>query len=274
MTVCNNLTEGDEYGLLSLQIASYFYIGIFRLLSFIVLFIVFYYCKKYAQRTGNLGRARFFLILPIYSDFLRIMIVYCAVVGFVNVIFRNFFVNPFALSAQLGGFHFFYEGLWFFLTQYGAGSKAFIRASLFGVLSGTVSFFCFFVATQYMKHDNDDYAFSVLLSYNIVYCGIALIPIVLPQDYFYRRPAMLWYTITQAAYYGVWLVSVIMVYFGVDVGYCVGATNYILFDGVLKPLAIFYTLSIDSQVRPAPLSALLPPIMLSARALSSSAFIY
>lgn len=247
MTVCSNLTDGNEYGLLSLQIASYFYIGIFRLLAFVVLFIMFYYCKKYAQRTGNLGRARFFLILPIYSDFLRFLIFYCAVVGFVNVIFRDISLNPITLSAQLGGFHFFYEGLWFFMTQYGAGRKAFLRSSLFGFLSGFVSYCCFFVATQYMEHDNDDYAFVVLLSYNVVYTAVALAPILVPVSIFYRRPAMLPYTTVQAVYYGIWLISVTMVYFGVDVGYCFGATNYILFDGILKPMVIFYTLSVDSQ---------------------------
>jgi serine/threonine protein kinase len=247
MTVCSNLTDGDEYGLLSLQISPYFYIGIFRLLAFFVLFVLYYYCKKYAQRTGNLGRARFFLILPIYSDYMRFLIFYCAIVGIANVIFHNAFVNPFALSAQLGGFHFFYEGLWFFLTQFGAGRKAFLRATGFGLASGTASFFAFFFATQYLKHDNDDAAFAVLLGYNTIYFTLSIAPVLVPVQHFYRRPAMLAYTTVQAGYYGLWLVSVVTVYLGQDVGYCLGASNYILFDGILKPMVIFYTLSIDSQ---------------------------
>ena len=248
MTVCNNLTDKDEDGLLSLQISSYFYIGIFRLLSFLVLFILFYYCKKYAQRTGNLGRAKFFLILPIYSDYLRFLILYSAFIGFFNVFSRSLFLNPYALSGQLAGFHFFYEGLWFFLTQYGAGRKAFLRGASFGLLSAAVSFFCFFFATQYMDHDNEDNAFAILLSYNFVYATMSLCPILLPMEIFYRRPAMLIYTVTQTFYYLIWIFSVMMVYFGVDIGYCFGAVNYILFDGILKPMAIFYTLSLDSQV--------------------------
>lgn len=248
MTVCKNLTDGEDFGLLSLQIAPYFYIGIFRLLSFLVLFIMFYYCKKYAQRTGNLGIARYFLVLPIYLDFLRFLIFYCAVIGGLNVLLRGFFVSPVALSAQLGGFHFFYEGLWFFLTQFGAGRKAFLWATGFGLLSGCVSFFTFLFATYYLENDDDDAAFVILMCYNVVYAAISLTPILIPIQHLYRRPAMLGYTCVQVGYYGLWIVCVVFVYFEQDVGYCLGAANYILFDGILKPMIIFYTLSIDSQV--------------------------
>lgn len=249
MTVCNNLTNNDKYGLLSLQISPYFYIGVFRLLSFIVLFACFYYFKKNAQRTGNIGKARYFLILPIYSDYLRFLILYSAIIGILNLILRNLFLNPFALSAQLGGFHFFYEGLWFFLTQYGAGRKAFLWSSLFGLLSGVISFFCFFIATQYLEHDNDDYAFIVLFCYNFAYSVLSMAPLLLPITWLYRRQAMFAYSSVATAYYLIWIASVLMVYFETDLGYCLGAVNYILFDGVLKPMVIFYTLSLDSQVQ-------------------------
>lgn len=248
MTVCKNLTHGEDYGLLSLKIASYLYIGIFRLLSFIILFIIFYYSKKYAQRTGNLGRARFFLILPIYMDFLRLLILYCFFVGVVNIVFRNFFLSPFTLSLQLGGFHFFYEGLWFFFTQFGAGRKAFLRSSSFGLLSGAVSFFAFFTAMHFMDDGDDDSANYILLAYNVMYVGMSLLPICIPTELLYRRPAMLPYSVMQVAYYALFIIAVVLVFFGVDAGYCVAATNYILLDGILKPVIIFYTLSVDSQV--------------------------
>jgi hypothetical protein len=248
MTICHNLTHGTDYGLLSLQISPYFYIGVFRLLSFVVLFLLFYEYKKYTTRTGQLSAMKFFLILPIYYDYLRLLILYSVTIGVLNVIPYNTLVNSFGIAGQLAGFHFFYEGLWLFLTQYGAGRRAFLGATAFGLLSALVSFIVFFAASIEIHKYDESHAFVYLMSYNVVYSLVYILSAVVPDNMFYKRPAMKWYAVVQGVYYAVWVLSVVAVFNGVDAGYCIAASNYILLDGILKPAVIFYTLSMDSAV--------------------------
>ena len=248
MTVCYELVEGSEYGLLSLQISKYFYVGVFRLFSFLVLFTLFYQYKRYTSRTGQLSKMKFFLILPIYYDYLRLLIIYSFAIGGMNLLPAKYnpLLNPYGIASQLGVFHFFYEGLWLFLTQYGAGRKAFVRATGFGLLSALISYSTFYIAAVEIKNDRDSYSFFYLCTYNVVMALLYVSTLVTRESFLYRRPAMKAYAICQAVYYIIWVFCVITVFNGTDVGYCFAASNYILFDGILKPAVIFYTLSMDS----------------------------
>ena len=110
------------------------------------------------------------------------------------------------MSAQLGSFYFFYEGLLGFKTHFGAGRKAFLRAACFSLLSAVRSFFCFLLLLLFSTWSITTmiYAFAVLVTYKMFYFLLSISPVVVPIQHLYRRPAILGYTMMQTAYYGLW----------------------------------------------------------------------
>ncbi len=251
MTICSNLNENSEFGLLSLRIYDFLYIGIFRFLSFIVLFIGYYIYKRYVIKSGSVISSKFFLLLPIYYDYLRFLILFSLIIGILNVIpqLSSTMLSPWGLSLQLGGFHFFYEGLYYFFIQYGAGRNAFMKSFIFAIISFVFTSISFLEAAYYYRNDNEFVYFIVMLQYNVILVALYSVTIAVPMDYIYRRPAMRYYAVIQSVYYLLWILALFLTHYGVDAGYCVAAATYLSLDGVLKPVVIFYSLSIDSQVK-------------------------
>ena len=247
MTFCHNLVENSRYDLLTLQIYPYVYIGVFRFLSFAVLFLGYYQYRRYVQQGKSAG---FYIILPLYYDFLRLLIAYSLIIGLFNVANpkENKITSPVGLGIQLGGFHFFYEGLWYFLLQYGAGRKSFRDSAAFGLVVAAFTYFSFYFAAMAYINGLENVFFILMSLYNVVLALIYLSSIVLPVSLLYRRPAQLVYSIFNCIYYSVWLLAICTSHYGNDFGYCLAASNYLLSDGILRPVIIFYILSMDSQV--------------------------
>jgi hypothetical protein len=248
MTICSNLVENSRYDILTLHIYPYVYIGVFRFLSFAVLFLGYYQYRRYVNKQGK--NAGFYIILPLYYDFLRLLIAYSLIIGLFNVANpkENKITSPVGLGLQLGGFHFFYEGLWYFMMQYGAGRKSFRDSAVFGFIVAAFTYFTFYFAAMAYINGLEDIFFALMTMYNVVLVLMYLSSVIVPVSLLYRRPAQLVYSVFNCVYYSAWALAICTSHFGNDFGYCVAASNYLLSDGILRPIIMFYTLSMDSQV--------------------------
>jgi serine/threonine protein kinase len=242
---CHDFANADGYEFLGLH-TPYFSVQLCRLFIFLLLFVYVWRQRK----TILLGQEdvhpeRPFLLLPAYFDFLRLFIFYIFFVTVINLSVGET-MSPFGFAIQVGLFHFFYDGLWFFFTQYGAGSRAFARSFWFGALSGIGSTFIFAVVARNLRdHDNNAW-FPVLLWYNVVYIILFALPLVIPKDYMYGRPPMKVYSGLMCVYHSLYLSFIVLIRNDNNSGYCVAVTVYILFDCILKPFVVVSALSVDS----------------------------
>lgn len=187
-----------------------------------------------------------FLLLPAYFDFLRIFIFYIFLVTVINLSAGHVIQRPLGFSLQIGIFHFFFDGLWFFFSQFGAGSKAFARSFWFGFCSACASTLVFLYVARNLYSSDNNMWFPLFLAYNLTYTAIFALPLVAPASVIYRRPPMHMYSTVMCAYHFLYTFFIILLRLDVNSGYCIAVFVYVLFDCILKPVCVVLALAIDS----------------------------
>ena len=245
---CVSLKD-DDYKFLGIHLKN-FSIGIFRL-SIFILISVWYLRSRWInskQQNGNDSTTSKFLLLPAYFDFLRIIIVYSVIVGVFSASSDRLAHRPISFALFNGTFHFFYDGLWFFFMQYGAGFKAMMKSFIFGFFSFVVTFVVFFMTAVYLREDEEDRWFALMMSYNGAYMLLFALPLCLPVDILYRRPAIYAYSAVNMVYHFMYGVFIMILYLDENAGYCVAAGVYVAFDSIIKPIIVYQALCADSEV--------------------------
>lgn len=249
ISACTEFANSDGFKFLAPN-TPYFSIQVVRLSVFILLLGHVWRKRRQILRShseeGTPTSGTSFLLLPAYFDFLRLFIFYIFTVTVVNLSSDYSSRQPLGLALQIGVFHFFYDGLWFFFGQYGAGSKAFIRASWFGFFSAALTTFTFTAVARNLRNADDQKWFPVILSYSLAYAMLFGLPLIIPAEYLYRRPPMVVYSSLMCAYHVLYCIFVVLVHSGENSGYCLAVSVYILFDCILKPLCVVTALAIDS----------------------------
>jgi hypothetical protein len=245
---CLSLKD-DDFKFLGIHLKN-FSIGIFRL-SIFILISVWYLRSRWIiskQLTRDETVNSKFLLLPAYFDFLRVLVVYSVIIGVISASSDSLAHRPVSFAFFVGTFHFFYDGLWFFFVQYGAGFKAMLRACIFGFISFIVTFCVFFKTAVYLRDDEEDGWFSLMMAYNGAYMLLFALPLCLPVDVLYRRPAIYAYSAVNMLYHFMACVFIMLLYLDVNAGYCVAAGLYVGFDSIIKPIVVYQALCADSEV--------------------------
>jgi serine/threonine protein kinase len=197
------------------------------------------------EQDGNEQSA--FVLLPLYFDFLYIVIAYSVMVSILCIAAPWLIYNPMGFGVQLGMYHMLYDGVWLFYTQYGAGFKAILRSAIFGLSCFIITLVSVLYAAKELYEGNEWGWYRIFLALNLFFAALYASPLLIPQRFFYRRPAMTTYSIMQLVYYMLYLTFTTMIYMREASGYCLCASVFILFDCIIRPITLYRSLSIDSQ---------------------------
>lgn len=198
------------------------------------------------------------LVLPYYFAFIYLYIGLSLLMGLIDVGVSavsddvSSSIYNWLIPFEQAVFHWFYEGLSFFLMRYGAGVKA-IKRSL--VISGMWSvltfawFFFIFCAFQgtFGQPSSRDRGYGLIASYFgsllIFYCSVVFIP----RNILFRRSALEFFGKWNIMYYSMCLIFATLAFNLHDDVLCPTAIISFFYVSFVQPMVLFRTLQIDSQ---------------------------
>ena len=241
--------DGSEYGLARHALAHShlkFYVGILRVVSFLSLLCIDRKNRRQLQQSSSIG-ARFAVVLPVYHDVLNAFILWSIIFGIVDITNQSNRSVHYSVAADLSIFHFLVESLSFYLIQPGAGKNDFRRGLMCGLGSMLLSGITFVLSeTLYQSYQKAPViVFSIFNSVLILYYAILL---VTPLKIIFKRPALVPFSSFMLLYNLVWLIMNYLTYRHASGSICAVYAVYAVLDGILVPIVLYYTLSLDSQV--------------------------
>lgn len=197
------------------------------------------------------------LVLPYYFSFIYLYISLSLLAAIVDLSLSpvgqldNQKIYNWLVPAEQAVFHWFYEGLSFFLMRYGAGIRA-IKRSLYmsGVWSLVTFIFYFFMYSSlkgsFVSFDPDRAYILVTTYFSCMWVFYGMF-IVLPKRWLFRRSALNFYSYFNFAYYTASLIFSSVAYYSYSSVICPASIVSFIYIAFVQPLVLFRTLQIDSQ---------------------------
>lgn len=223
-----------------------FYMGMVRILSFLILLLMDRHNRTKLQGSRGAG-AGVAVVLPIYYDVINAFILWSLVFGILDVSNGSITRSHFNIGLNFCLFHFLAESVAFFLLQPGAGRNDFRRGIQFGLFVLMVSLAAFLIS-EYMFEISDKVAIVTFTVYYALLALFYLTVLVTPLRIVFKRPALKPYATFMLIYNCVWMSLNYLTYTGTRGSTCGTYVVYCILDGVSVPLVLYYTLSQDSQV--------------------------
>lgn len=234
-------------------------LGLGRLFSFSCILLLHNYNRKLlrakAQDNVNVIPG---LVLPYYFAFIYLYIGLSLVAGLVDVGIstlsdaQSTHIYNWLVPIEQAMFHWFYEGLSFFLMRYGAGILAIKRSlTLSGMWSLVTFLFYFFVFCSlrgtFHRPIDPDLAYGLITGYFAIMLAFYLAFVVIPKRYLFRRRALNFYSSINVLYYGISIIFSTVAYFGTESIVCPSSMLSFIYVALVQPFVLFRTLQIDSQ---------------------------
>lgn len=251
--------HGNNMGLL-FQERGNILLGLGRLFSFFCILGLHGYnrrlLRKKAESNANIIPG---LVLPYYFSFIYLYIAISLLAGLVDLGITQLDdrdrvrVYNWLIPLEQAVFHWFYEGLAFFLMRYGAGVRA-IRLALrrSWVWSAVTFLFYFFIFSSLEQTFNLgasglDEVYALAMTYFSVLLVFYVSFVVLPERFLHRRSALVFYAQCSAAYYSVSMIFLSIAYYKNRSIICSASIVSFIYVAFLQPWVLFHTLQLDSQ---------------------------
>eukprot|EP01039_Chlorochromonas_danica_P004655 gene4655-5098_t len=234
-------------------------LGLGRLFSFFCILGLHGYnrrlLRKKAESNANIIPG---LVLPYYFSFIYLYIAISLLAGLLDLGITQLddsdrvHVHNWLIPLEQAVFHWFYEGLAFFLMRYGAGVRA-IRLALrrSWVWSAITFLFYFIIFSSLERTFNLDNGLDQVYALAMTYFSILLLFyaafVVLPERFLHRRSALVFYAQCSAAYYSVSMIFLSVAYYKNRSIICPASIVSFVYVAFLQPWVLFHTLQLDSQ---------------------------
>lgn len=229
-----------------------FYMGIVRILSFLILLFMDRRNRRRMQSkavsVSSSGPTAVAVVLPVYYDVINAFILWSFVFGILDISDQSVTRSHINVATSFSLFHFMVESLTFFLMQPGAGKKDFKHGIMFGTVVMLLSF-TVFALSEFMFDVSDKVPIITFTIFHALLIGFYGTLLVTPVIVVFKRPALRPYAAFMMIYNIVWMSMNYLTYRGIRGSTCGTYLVYVLLDGVAVPLILYYTLSLDSQVR-------------------------
>jgi hypothetical protein len=219
------------------------FLSFVRILSLIIILVIDRYNRRRLQKDTSNNKIA--VVLPIYYDILNAFIIWTVIICILNMSSRKVSESHVTIGVALSLFHTLMQGVAMLLMQPGAGKRDFRRSITCGICFGLYCGLTFIVAEVVNKGEA---SLIIYLVFNVSLCVFYFLILVAPSKRLYRRPAIYPFAIFHILYNVVWAIANVVTYFGYRGHLCYDYVVYLLFDGILVPLVLYFTLAADSLV--------------------------
>lgn len=244
----------DSTGNSKLDYRSNFDFEILQAFKRVVLFLVYYFVHNYSERKFRKGNDEsgigVFLILPCYFTYIKIYMAYSLIMTALGIstIILDLKYGAGAVLIDSGIIRLFRLFLCFFLLQGGAGRQDFRRALVLAI-TATLTLMVFLITSVIMIFNGERNASIVLITLEKLFSiGIYGIPLLVPRHLLYRRSAFKYFAIASVIDRIVSIFNSITAFYHMNDHLCVYLATNLITDGILIPIAILYSLHMDSKV--------------------------
>jgi hypothetical protein len=253
MSICEKSTEEDLIGGAQLDYRNSRSFRAALLLKRIAVLLIFIIAQQYSKYKMKTRPNTAILLLPAYCEFVYWLLATNILFALINVVAT--FSSSFNTANAIFGIIdiligvFFSWFLFVFYMQSGAGVKDMIKAAKYSVFVSALVFIDVFVAYSFKSGGHIRAGFITLAFASCVTLMFFSAVLLLPESIVYKRPAFRPLCISLICSVTWILFNNLTGYYRVDYSSCSIFAYIFVYEGVVSPFAILYSLYIDSNVR-------------------------